>query len=768
MAGDHPTANPQDFLVGPSTDDQFNTAHLRLIPIACWRVDDIRFAFDSSFVTADSTTAATDTPNDIRAELTHLTKLVKEQPGCPISVFGHADPVGSDDYNKALSGRRATAIYALLIFNTSPDEAVQHWQKLAATESWGTAQRDIMQATTGLTSDTPTSTVIRAYMKQLASAGPSLGKHDFLAQGADAGGKGDYQGCSEFNPLLLFSQEKQAQFDQAKQNNDTAGIADRNLQNAPNRRVLVLMFRKGSRVDPAKWPCPRATEGTAGCIKRFWSDGQTRRSTHLSGADRQFELTQDTFGCRFYQRISTDSPCEKVIPFTPPSLDVIIDHDDNFTVDAAEPVTPFVRVGIWDNAFDPATGTLINTAAEAKNFIGHDSKGPLARRFYFRVRDQHAAGTAEIRLNWRTEFGAGGADDAPGSQVISLLPTAAEPSVFLSHSVFLVTDDIDQAQATDSGLAAPLTDTGSRAAGDSNHRVRKITVNETHQLDSTIVAEYTSPVGGAVIKATVPVFQRSPEERLRIRVHLVNVRATAGGTPVVNAARKQTGIDTLRSVYARCGIYLDIDEIVIDPPASCINWQTRYPASLNAASVDPAVESAGFPGSNLVPSKSQVDIINVIRAGGDFDAQDIYIVYVNRIFGNPIPAPSATAILPDGPGGISFPDSFSAAGSIGRSFVFVALLDGVSVLADPHEMTHVTTNLRNSAGGHFHLQANVATGPGNIDGRNLMQRFVLISNGDTADSKRLWDTNFTNAGLSPSTIPAQIKAIRASRFIRPF
>jgi len=35
---------------------------------------------------------------------------VKDHPACPLSVFGHADPVGSDDYNKALSGRRAMAV----------------------------------------------------------------------------------------------------------------------------------------------------------------------------------------------------------------------------------------------------------------------------------------------------------------------------------------------------------------------------------------------------------------------------------------------------------------------------------------------------------------------------------------------------------------------------------------------------------------------------------------------------------------------------------
>jgi hypothetical protein len=767
VSGEHGAENPFQFLVGPTTTREFNTAHLRLITIACWRVDDVRFAFDSSFVDADSSDPANS--NDIRKELAHLIALIKDHPGCPLSVFGHADPVGSDDYNKQLSGRRSTAIYGLLVAHGDPGKAVRLWQQVAGAEKWGDSQRKKMQDFTGLPVGTPESSLIQNYLQKLCPAALNLNKSNFLAQGADSNGKGDFQGCSEFNPLLIFSSEKQAKFDRAKANNDKAGIAERNEANAPNRRVMVLMFRKGSRVDPTKWPCPRATEGVAGCVKRFWSDGEKRRSTHLAGLDREFEATQDTFACRFYQRIADSSPCEKIPCRVPALLEVILDKDDNHVVDASEPTATFVRVGIWDHGFDPTNGNLINKSADAQNFIGRDSKGPLGRRFYFRVNDQNAAGRSEVQVNWRTEFGSGGTDDAPASQVISLIPTPADPTVFVSHAVFLVTDKVDQAQSADSGLAAGLPDTGSRALGQSNHRIRMITVDDSHQLDSTIVAEYTPPLGGAKVTTTVPVFQRSPEERLKINVHLVNVRdkaAAAGGTGALTPARKQTAIQTLLSVYARCGIFLKIDEIAIDPPASSINWQTRYPASPQAISADPAVESAGFPAGNLAPSTSQIDIINVIRNQPGFDANDIYIVYINKIFDNPVPAPSPTAVLTLGPGGISFPDSFTAAGSIARSFVFVGV-QTVNQFADPHEMTHVTTNLRNSAGGHFHLGVNVNTGPGNIDGRNLMQRFVLIANGNTADSKRLWDEDFNNNNLSPAKIPAQISAIRASRFVRP-
>src|SRR5262249_29519624 len=129
-----------------------------------------------------------------------------------------------------------------------------------------------------------------------------LTKADFLARGADAGGKGDLQGCSEFNPVLVFSKAEDAAYQKA------ADKTARDLDNAPNRRVVAYLFNPGSKVDPAKWPCPPVTQPTAGCRARFWSDGNTRRSPQA--LRRRFDDKQDTFACRFYHTIATFSPCE--------------------------------------------------------------------------------------------------------------------------------------------------------------------------------------------------------------------------------------------------------------------------------------------------------------------------------------------------------------------------------------------------------------------------------------------------------------------------
>jgi len=329
VVGAHPASAALPFYVGPATGSEFNTIRSWPKPLVCWKVEDIRFAFDSSFVTynTDPATNPSDptsdplakpfTFGDIRDELKLLATQIQQNPGCPLAVFGHADPVGPavdpDGYNKALAGRRATSIYALLIGATQPDKAASLWHDIAtnANEHWGTSQSQIMQAATGLPDGTSMSDLIAAYIPKLIPpeySALNIGPSNFLAQGADPQGKGDYQGCSSFNPLVIFSQDEQDSFAGASDPTSQA-YADRNLANAPNRRVMVLLFQQGSKVDPQKWPCPAASADKTGCITRFWSDGDTRRFTRLPDDNREYAKTKDTFACRFYDRLMNTSPC---------------------------------------------------------------------------------------------------------------------------------------------------------------------------------------------------------------------------------------------------------------------------------------------------------------------------------------------------------------------------------------------------------------------------------------------------------------------------
>lgn len=343
--GLHRTTSLLAFPVAPSTENQANTVRLRLLPLACWRVDDMRFKFDSSFVLPG-----------VEAEIKHLAEMLSsdEFKGCPISIFGHADPVGSDDYNKVLSGRRAAAIFGLLVRDTGIWESL--FSNKFGNDVWGEdaiaamdsrlAEDDASKSAklkfgsgkindNGSTSDAapnsvqgpsppsssndsaivstgPRKQLFLAYMEKI-SGGFKLSRSDFLGQGGDKGGKADFQGCSKFNPLIVFSQEKQDRFDVAKQEKDAVTLDERNQENAKNRRVMVLIFRRGSKVDPARWPCPRFNEGVEGCKKRFFSDGEARRSTRDPDADRLFEQTGDTFACRFYQRLSDSAPCDQIV-----------------------------------------------------------------------------------------------------------------------------------------------------------------------------------------------------------------------------------------------------------------------------------------------------------------------------------------------------------------------------------------------------------------------------------------------------------------------
>jgi hypothetical protein len=332
IAADQQQVEPRPVLVGPTTAKEFNTIGERLIPKGCFRFEDVRFAFDSSFILPG---VAKDMPHlaDLR-ERHSLTRDGEKIPP-PLSIFGHADPVGNDDYNKQLSGRRAQAVYGMLVRDW------ELWDYLFRNpyggDNWGNAAIQIMltkvnpppeppdgaietqnqdavktfQAEQGLTADGIVGPITRnalylAYMNALCGSLRLDKKKDFLAHNKDdPGGKGDYQGCSEFNPVRMFSQEENARYEQDPDK------TQRNLDNQPNRRVMVLLFAPGRRVNPQFWPCPRAKEGITACKKRFFPDAAQRRS--FQEKRREFAQTKDTFACRFYQLITDDSPCEGVV-----------------------------------------------------------------------------------------------------------------------------------------------------------------------------------------------------------------------------------------------------------------------------------------------------------------------------------------------------------------------------------------------------------------------------------------------------------------------
>jgi hypothetical protein len=324
-SGDHPEMNFHVAVAPTSSDgDAFNTIRPALMTVACWRLDDVRFEFDSSFLLPEA-----------QAELRRLSSLRTEYPDSPMSIFGHADPVGNDDFNKKLSGNRSRAIYAVLTRNTDM------WETLHNDHGWGLKSTQRILAFLNLY-DGPSDGVPRASstaavmefqsrhekdgLKQDGDPGPKTRKWlyadymdaicrnvkdepfrfdpaEFLGKGADPKGKAAYQGCSEFNPILLVSKEEDDIFQHAINKKGRDGV------NAPNRRVVMFFFRPGVDVDVNQWPCPRADEGTSDCRKRFWSDSNVRLKLDDTKR-RTYEATRDTFACRFYDRFARRSPCE--------------------------------------------------------------------------------------------------------------------------------------------------------------------------------------------------------------------------------------------------------------------------------------------------------------------------------------------------------------------------------------------------------------------------------------------------------------------------
>jgi hypothetical protein len=130
---------------------------------------------------------------------------------------------------------------------------------------------------------------------------------DFLAHEADKKlGRGDYQGCSEFNPSRVFSKAEDAGFKKS------ADHTERDKANQPNRRVLIYLFPPGRSVDLSKWPCPAAKQGVAVCKEQFFKSdpkGDVRRNPQE--LHREYKSTLDTFACKFYDRFAVESPCER-------------------------------------------------------------------------------------------------------------------------------------------------------------------------------------------------------------------------------------------------------------------------------------------------------------------------------------------------------------------------------------------------------------------------------------------------------------------------
>lgn len=327
-------------------DNTHNTIKPFLLVVGCALAPDNHFQFDSSFVTPDAKRGMKRLAR-LFADLTDPTidsdKESDKTP--PLSIFGHADPVGSNEYNSILSARRARAVFGMLIRDAKIWESLFSRHHPMGGDVWGPESLQTMIEEVGFPPGGPVpdnekdmkaavkkaeqnpnvrKDLFLAYMdaicvKQVNGKEEkfALSKDNFLARGADkVNGKGDLQGCGEFNPVFLQSQETIDRFNKLPASSPEKPILEavRNAANARDRRVLIFLFKPGSIIDPKKWPCPHVNDGNAVevCKKRFWSDGKERRLKPDPKEEREFKKTQDTFACRFYHGIAQNSPCDGI------------------------------------------------------------------------------------------------------------------------------------------------------------------------------------------------------------------------------------------------------------------------------------------------------------------------------------------------------------------------------------------------------------------------------------------------------------------------
>ncbi len=356
LTGSNPDTKTLPVLVAPSRSGEVNRVRATLAPKSCFSVEDSHFEFDSSFVL----------PLGLTFDAQPLKKAMDDHPGSKLSIFGHTDPVGKDTYNKTLSGRRAQAIFGLLVRDVELWKDLYFHHDTLGNDPWGVRSIQIMLNRVGTTKTGNVKGVLDAQTRQAlkdfeeANSLPPKGfnqkqeidpgtfevlaklymdalctdddnnpvqlkPEDFLAGGTGNDGKGDFQGCGEFNPLMMFSKEEKALFDK-EQNKDA-----RNKENQINRRIMILLYRAGTKIDPAAWPCPTVKEGPEKCQLRFFANAKLRRSNLEQRREHKDEPTNPdivgTFACRFYERQSSTSPCEGPPPIPQPTLEVDVVFD---------------------------------------------------------------------------------------------------------------------------------------------------------------------------------------------------------------------------------------------------------------------------------------------------------------------------------------------------------------------------------------------------------------------------------------------------------
>lgn len=247
----------------------------------CTEVSGGHFDFDRSFVRKDGVLA-----------LAKVHQSLGSDPTSRAMIFGHTDTVGTEEYNKLLSERRAKSVLAVLTHDAD------FWESLHGQESWGLKPVQIMlnavrpPADAAIAEDDiagPETTGALKRFQGRAGIGQS-GQNDkatrralyveyFKVAGAQPVGAARFKdfggtrcmGCSEYNPFSASGKDE------------------------ASRRVEVMIFDPAD--DPADLPC---TIGAVGpCRANLLKAGETAEKTPPGGGN---------FKCKVYLKLSALCP----------------------------------------------------------------------------------------------------------------------------------------------------------------------------------------------------------------------------------------------------------------------------------------------------------------------------------------------------------------------------------------------------------------------------------------------------------------------------
>lgn len=319
-------------------------------PLAAWNLGSVHFGFDSSFILP----SAAD-------ELASLKNKISEHSDSAIAVFGHADPVGDDERNKKLAGRRAFAVYSLL---TKDPKGWTELARGAEGDKWDlrTTQKMLAHLKDGSgapyyqgridgVSGPKTQAAVKSFqsangLKPDGVAGPktheklfgaymesicpiSCKPDDFLGDPKDPKHQWACSGCGEFNPLLVFSKAEDGQF------RNSGDKSARNAKNSVNRRATVFLFPSTAKgTGKVEFPCPDRDSGSSKCRTQFYEDGDRRRNP--TEAERTWEKDKDTFACKFYAELGEGASPAGSGPWAIED-NVVPGHFANLSVKMSEP-----------------------------------------------------------------------------------------------------------------------------------------------------------------------------------------------------------------------------------------------------------------------------------------------------------------------------------------------------------------------------------------------------------------------------------------------